>query len=359
MFFQSIKKMDWWLNGCILFLATASLTMIYSAKPSLFYQQSVWFILAFITIIIFAQIDWRPLINYRWIIFSIYFFSIALLVVTYFFAPVIRDTRSWLVFGPVQFQTSEFAKLGLIILFSYFFARRHIGIAHWYNLLIPFFYFAIPAGLVLLQPDMGTTLILLGLWLGYLFISGIKQRHILIGLVFFIALGFWGWNSFLKDYQKERIIGLFNPGYDPLGINYNTIQSKIAIGSAGLWGKGFHQGTQVQLGFLPEPATDFIFASFIEEWGLSGGFLLLGIFGLLIFRIIKAGLLCENNFGKLVCLGTIVVFMLHFMFNIGSNIGLLPVIGLPLPFFSYGGSSLLTNAILIGIIQNIVVRFNL
>ena len=351
--------MDWWLNGCLLFLAATSLTMIYSAKPSLFYQQLIWFALAFFMIFVMAQIDWRPLVNYRWIIFSIYFFSIALLIATYFFAPTIRGTRAWLVFGPVQFQTSEFAKLGLIILFSYFFARRHIGIAHWYNLLIPFFYFAIPAGLVLLQPDMGTTLILFGLWLGYLFISGIKQRHILIGLVFFMAIGFWGWNSFLKDYQKERVIGLFNPEYDPLGINYNTIQSKIAIGSAGFLGKGFHQGTQVQLGFLPETVTDFIFASFTEEWGLTGSFLLLSVFGLLIFRIIKAGLLSENNFGKLVCLGTIVVFMLHFIFNVGSNIGLLPVIGLPFPFFSYGGSSLLTNSILIGMIQSIVIRFSL
>ena len=344
------------MNGCVLFLAVISLLTIYSVKQSLFWQQAIWFGLVFLVIIIFSQIDWRPLTNYRSIIFGIYIFSILLLVITYFFAPTIRQTRSWLVFGPVQFQTSELAKLGLVVLFSYFFARRHVAIAHWHNLAIPFFYFLIPASLVLLQPDMGSTLILFGLWLGYLFISGIKKKHIAIGLVFFLLLGFWGWFGFLKDYQRERIIGLFQPSYDPLGINYNVIQSKIAIGSSGWWGKGFQQGTQAQLGFLPEAATDFSFAAFTEEWGLVGAILLVVVFGLLIFRIINVGLLSENNFAKLVCLGTIIIFLLHFIFNIGSNIGLLPVIGLPLPFFSYGGSSLIVNALLIAMIQSFRVR---
>lgn len=344
------------MNGCVLFLATCSLVMIYSARPDFFWQQLIWFVLGLITIFLFAQVDWRPLINYRKVIFGIYFFAITLLIITYFFAPVIRNTRSWLVFGPVQFQTSEFAKLGLIILFSYFFAHRHVGIAHWYNLLIPFFYFLIPTALVLLQPDTGSVLILFGLWIGYLFVSGIKKKHILIGLIILIILGFWGWSSFLKDYQRERIIGLFNPDYDPLGVNYSTIQSKIAIGSAGFLGKGFKQGTQVQLGFLPEPITDFIFAAFAEEWGLLGIFLVLIAFGLLIFRIIRVGLISENNFAKLFCLGTIIIFTLHFIFNVGSNIGLLPVIGLPFPFFSYGGSGLLVNAMAIGTIQSFRVK---
>jgi rod shape determining protein RodA len=214
----------------------------------------------------------------------------------------------------------------------------------------------LPAAFILIQPDMGSTLIIFGLWLGYLFISGIKTKHIFIGLIILLILGFWGWSGFLKDYQKERIIGLFNPEYDPLGINYNAIQSKIAIGSAGFFGKGFHRGTQAQLGFLPEAATDFIFAAFTEEWGLMGAILLISSFGLLIFRIIRIGFFSENNFSKLICLGTIIIFVLHFVFNVGSNIGLFPVVGLPFPFFSYGGSSLITNALLIGIIQSIVVR---
>lgn len=354
-----LKRLDWVLMSCLILLATVSLLTVYSVDKDLFQQQFLWFLLVFFIIFGLAFIDWRPLVNYRFLIFGIYFFSVALLIATYFFAPSIRHTRSWLVFGPIQFQTSELAKLGLIILFSYFFAARHRGIAHWYNIIIPFLYFLLPAIFVLLQPDMGSTLILAGILISYFFISGIKKKHVAIGLVLFLLLGLWGWYGFLKDYQRERIIGLFYPDYDPLGVNYNVIQSKIAIGSAGWWGKGFQQGTQVQLGFLPEAVSDFIFAAFVEEWGLLGAIVLILVFAVFIFRIIRIGVLGENNFTRLICLGTVIIFILHFVFNVFSNVGLLPVVGLPFPFFSYGGSSLLTNAILIGIIQSIVVRFSL
>ena len=233
-----------------------------------------------------------------------------------------------------------------------------MGIARWHNILIPFFYFLLPVGLVLLQPDLGSALILFGIWVGYLFISGARKKHLLIGLIIFALAAAWGWQGFLKDYQQQRIIGLFRPDYDPLGINYNVIQSKIAIGSAGFFGKGYQQGTQVQLGFLPEAATDFIFAAYVEEWGFVGAAALLAAFLTMIFRIIAIGVRGENNFTKLICLGTVAVFVLHFVFNVFSNIGLLPVIGLPFPFFSYGGSSLLTNAVLVGIIQSIVIKFS-
>lgn len=353
-----LKRMDWIINGCVLALTAASLLILYSINYSNFIQQAIWFLLAFIVIFVFAQIDWRPLLNYRSLIFGIYFFVIALLVVTYFFASPIRGAKSWLVFGPVQFQTSELSKLAIIILFSYYFAQRHIGIGHWQNLLVPFLYFLIPFGLIIIQPDMGSALILLALFLGYLLISGIKWRHLILGILILLILFAAGWHGFLKDYQKERIVALLNPDYDPLGINYNTIQAKIAIGSGGWWGKGLKQGTQVQLGFLPEAATDFVFSSFTEEWGLIGALLILIVFAILIWRIIKIGLRVENNFSKLICLGTITALLIHFFFNVGSNMGLVPVIGVPFPLFSYGGSNLLTNAMLLGIVQSIVVRFS-
>lgn len=350
--------MDWVINGCLAVLVAASLAVIASVQPALFQQQAVWFALAAAALILAAQIDWRPLVNYRWIIFGIYFFSLALLVVTYFFAPEIRHARSWLVIGPVQFQTAEFAKLSLVILFSYFFARRHESIAHWYNIAISFLYLAVPASLILLQPDLGSVLILFILWVSYLFISGMGVRHLAVGAAVLALVGVWGWYGFLQDYQRERVIALFRPDYDPLGINYNVIQSKIAIGSGGWWGKGFRQGTQVQLGFLPEAATDFIFAAFIEEWGAVGGVVLLVVFTLLVLRIIAIGAASGTNFARLMTLGTAAVFLLRFLFNIGSSLGLLPVVGLPFPFFSYGGSSILTDALLVGIIQSIAFRFS-
>lgn len=348
--------MDWWLNGAVFFLALMSLLTIYSLAPHLFWYQLIWFGLGFLLIWGLSLIDWRPLINYRLIVFGIYLAALLLLLITYLFAPEIRGTRSWLSIGSIQIQTAEIAKLALIILFSYYFAHRHVGIAHWRNILVPFFYLAIPLGFILAQPDLGSALVLTGLWGGYLLVSGIRWRHLLVGLLIGVILLSVGWNNFLKDYQRERIIGLLNPNYDPLGINYSAIQARIAIGSAGFWGKGFQQGTQTQLGFLPEAATDFIFAGFTEEWGLLGALVLLGIFIFMMVRITQIGLRATNNFGKLICLGSVILFLIHFVINIGSNIGLMPVIGISLPFFSYGGSNLLLSASLIGMVQSILIH---
>ncbi len=352
-----LKHQDWLLNISVFFLAGCGLVSLASKNTESFIQQSIWLLLGTALLFAFSLIDWRSLMNYRWLIVTIYLVAIGLLVLTYFLAPTIRNTRSWIVVGPVQFQTSELAKLALIIIFAFFFAHRHIGIARVGVLLKSFMYFAIPAALILLQPDLGSTLILFFIWIGFLLVSGIHWRHLLIGFAIFSLLGLWGWNFFLKDYQKERIIAFTNPAYDPLGVNYSTIQAKIAIGSAGFFGKGFGQGTQVQLGFLPAAETDFIFAAFMEEWGLLGGTLVLAAFAFALIRIIIIGVNCHNNFFKLICLGAVSMFLAQFALNIGSNLGLSPVIGVTFPFLSYGGSSLLTNFMIIGVIQSIVIRY--
>lgn len=347
--------MDRVLLGCAAFLMCVSLTAIASAKPDELLQQSVAFGIGIVLMSVFSLVDWRPLTAHRSVIFAIYATGIAFLVATYFFAPTIRATRSWLVFGPVQFQTSEFMKIALIVLYSYYFARRHVAIAEWRNIVIPLAYAVLPVFLILLQPDMGSALIIMGLWVIYLFVSGLRIRHVLLGIAVAAIVAFFGWN-YLQGYQRERIKGLFNPQYDPLGVNYNVIQSKIAIGSGGWFGKGFRQGTQTQLGFLPEPANDFVFSSIAEEWGALGIFALLGTFSLLIGRLLYIGLTLEGNFGKLVCLGTAGLILLHMAFNIGSAVGFMPVVGVPLPLVSYGGSSLLTFFMGLGIVQSIAIR---
>jgi len=353
---QLIKRQDWLLNSSLAILALASLLTIASASPNLFWRQIFFFLSATLIVFILSLIDWRLFSNDGWIIYGIYGVSVGLLVATYFFAPVVRQTRSWLFLGPIQFQTAEFAKLSLILLFSYFFAKRHVGIAHLKNIFIPLILAAIPIGLVLLQPDLGTAIILTSIWVGFLFVSGLRWRHIFIGAFLFAICAVVGWNYFLKDYQKERIAGFLRPEYDPLGINYSVIQAKIAIGSAGFWGKGFGQGTQVQLGFLTEANADFIFSAFFEEWGFLGGLALIGAFFLVVWRILRIGMRSENNFSKLICLGVAILFLAQFVLNVWSNIGLFPVVGVNLPFVSYGGSNLLTMAVLIGIIQSIAVR---
>lgn len=350
--FTLFKRQDWILSGALFGLMGASLIMLGSISSALFTQQLAWAIIATLVVFIFAHIDWRGLVTYRWIIISIYLFSIILLIATYFFAPEIRNTRAWLVIGPAQFQVSEFVKIALIILFAYFFSKRHVGIARMSNIFRPFVYFAIPASFVFLQPDMGTVIILFCIWAGFLLVSGLPWKHIVIGFLVVAISVTASWFTVLKDYQKQRIIGVFDPTYDPLGVNYSTIQSKIAVGSGGWFGKGFGQGTQVQLGFLPEAGTDYIFSSITEEWGLFGGLFVLVLLGIMLLRIIRIGFYAESNFYRFVCLGATVMFLAQVTINVGSALGIFPVIGITFPFLSYGGSSLLINAMLLGIIQS-------
>lgn len=350
--FTLFKRQDWVLTGAILGLIGSSLIMLGSISRELFFQQLAWAIIATLVTFIFAHIDWRGLVAYRWIMSGIYAFSIILLIATYFFAPEIRNTRAWLVIGPAQFQVSEFVKIALIIFFAYFFSKRHVGIARISNIFRPFVYFLLPASFVFLQPDMGTVIILFCIWAGFLLVSGLPWKHITVGFIIVVVAVSASWFTVLKDYQKERVIGLFDPTYDPLGVNYSTIQSKVAVGSGGWFGKGFGQGTQVQLGFLPEAGTDYIFSSITEEWGLFGGFFVLLLLGLALFRIIRIGLYAESNFYRFVCLGATVMFLAQVSINVGSALGIFPVIGITFPFLSYGGSSLLVNAMLIGIVQS-------
>jgi rod shape determining protein RodA len=351
-----MRKIDWWLMSALLVLAGASLLSLFSTQPALFHSQLLWYGLGFLIIFLAAKINWRWLITQNWFLFSFYWLTIILLIITLFAAKSIRGTHSWLIIGPVRFQPSELIKISLILLFAGFFSRRHLEVSVFKNIATSFFYFLLPASLVFIQPDMGMTLIFFGIWFGFLIVSGLKWQRLLIGVLILILVFNLLWLVFLKPYQKERMLGFIFPERNPLGTNYNVIQSKIAIGSAGWFGKGFRQGTQVQLGFLPEAQTDFIFSAFVEEWGLIGGLFLLLTFLWLISRIIKIGLKSDNNCAKFICLGTVITFALQFFLNIGSGLGLSPVIGTTLPFFSYGGSSLLTNALLIGIIQNIAIE---
>lgn len=351
-----LRSLDWQLNGAVAALALASMVSLFSITPEFFWRQAMLWGVGIVLIAVILVIDWRPFLSYRGVVLGIYLAMVGLLVLTYFFAPTIRGIRGWLQVGSFQLQPAEFLKIALIIIFARFFSQRHVGIARVSNLFISFLYFFIPGMFVALQPDFGTMLILFSLWLGFLFVSGIRWRHLMVGvfLLSFLFAGMWFFG--FEDYQKDRIVGLFFPDRDPLGVNYSVIQAKIAIGSAGLLGKGFGQGTQSQLGFLPEAHTDFIFSAFIEEWGLFMGFFLIAVFFLMVYRIIRIGLRADANFNRFICLGAAILFGIQFVLNVGSNVGLTPVIGVTFPFMSYGGSSLLTNLILIGMIQSISAR---
>ena len=346
-------KLDLKLLLSIGSLILMGLLVLASSGGDLVIKQLIWLIPAVFLLVGLPLLNIKALLSYRWVFSSFYFLILILLVVTYFVAPVIGGAKSWITLGSFQIQPSEFMKAALIILLSSFFAVKHVAIGRLRIILSSFLYALIPFMLILIQPDLGTALVIFGVWFGFLLVSGIRRKHLLITLLVLTVVGFIGWNFVLEGYQKARIVGLFSPEADPLGINYSTIQSKIAIGSGGIWGKGFGQGTQAHLGFLPAAHTDFIFSAFVEEWGLIGGALFLFAFGYLVYRTLVLGMESGNNFGRFLSLGTALMLLIHFIINIGSAIGMLPVIGVGLPLVSYGGSNLLTTTLLLGIIQGV------
>jgi len=344
------------LLGPALFIVATGLIVLSAISARLFWLQLLWTALGLAVVWFFWQVDWRAGLNNRYLIWGIYLLAVGLMALAFFTSPLIRNTRSWIVVGPLTFQPVELAKIGLILLYAHYFSRRHLAIARWSNIFTSFFLFAIPAGITLFLPDMGSGLILFGIWFGFLLISGLPRNRLAVALAVFALAAAIGWQFVLADYQKERILGLFYPEENTLTVNYSVIQSKIAIGSAGFWGKGYGQGTQTQLGFLTEPANDFILAALIEEWGILAGLATIGAFLVLCFRILRIGYLGQRNFEKFLCLGVAIVMGLQFAVNAGSTLGLLPVIGVTFPFLSYGGSSLLTDFFLLAIIISIAKR---
>lgn len=338
------------------FLVVSSLVMLSSISTELFYLQVIWLCIGVLVVIFFNRVDWRSILNYRWAIGGLYVVTLFLLALTYLKGPLINQTKSWLVFGPFNLQPVELAKLSLILVYARYFSKKHLSVARWDTIIKSFLYLIFPVGLVILQPDLGSASVLFVIWLGFLLLSGLPGRRIVAGIVAFVVIGFLMWNYFLAGYQRARIIGVFYPEQNALSINYSVNQSKIAIGSAGFFGKGYGQGTQTQLGFLTEPATDFIFPALVEEWGLLIGLAVIGAFVFINLKIIKIASNAPKNFEKFFCLGVVLVFGWQFFLNVGSTLGLSPVVGVTFPFLSYGGSSLLTSFVLLAIINSIAKR---
>ncbi|MDE2144576.1 MAG: FtsW/RodA/SpoVE family cell cycle protein [Patescibacteria group bacterium] len=344
-------RQDWYVVGASAFLMMAGLLVLASSDHYLFIRQIIWIILALGIMVGLPFFNIKSLLSYRWFVIGIYLAALGLLVITYFIAPAVHGARSWIPLGPFKVQPSEFMQAALIILFSAFFAAKHISIANLRIVATSFVYFFIPTVLIMLQPNLGTAIICFGIWFGYLLVSEMPAKYIGAAIVVLAIVGVFMWHFGFASYQKARIIGLFNPHKDTLGINYNAAQSKITIGSGGFFGEGFGQGTEVKLGFLPAAQTDFAFASFIEEWGFLGGAIVLLVFAFLIYRILRIGMKADNNILRFLSLGTVMFIVLHLAVNLGSVTGLLPVVGEGMPFVSYGGSDLITVAGLIGVLQ--------
>ncbi|MBL7156290.1 MAG: rod shape-determining protein RodA [Candidatus Pacebacteria bacterium] len=359
-FLNNIKKMDWGLNALAVLMSLIGIIGIYSAS---FFEQDfldfkkqiIFLIIGFCLMIILSFFDWKIFRSDSYLILALYILSILSLVLVLFIGPNIQGVRSWYRIGPISIDPIEPMKLILIILLAKYFSMRHVEMYKIIHILISGIYVLLPCFFIALQPDLGSAFILILLWIGILIISGIEIKHFLILLFCAILVFGFSWNHFLKEYQKQRVLSFITPNLEPLGAGWSLLQSKIAIGSGGFKGTGLKQGSQTQLGFITAEKTDFIFAVIAEEFGFFGVSFLLFIISVFFWKVINIAFITRNNFEKLFCLGYVVLFSSQIFVNIGMNLGILPVIGISLPFVSYGGSSLITNFIGLSILQNTII----
>ncbi len=334
-------------------IMAAGLVTLSAISPHLFLLQAAWIAVGACFVVLFFFFDWRTILNVRWVIGAFYAIALLLMLFLFFHGPDIRNARNWLVLGPVSIQPVELMKIALIFVFATYFSRRHLAVARWQNIFTSFVFFVVPAAIAVRLPDLGSALIFFSIWFGFLLLLGLPFRRILVAIIIFALAAGFIWVYVLRDYHRARIEGFFYPEQNVLGINYSVTQSRIAIGSAGFWGKGYGQGTQAELGFLSEPTEDFIFAAFIEEWGVFGGLVILVAFFFLIWRILATGVLARENVAKCICLGTAMMFGVQFFLNAGSATGLIPVVGVTFPFLSYGGTSMVVDCFLLAVVNSI------
>ncbi len=320
-------------------------------------RQVIWIAVGVIFYLLLSRLPYRRLWDSAYLA---YIASIALLLVVFALGVVRLGAQRWLKFGGIHFQPSEFAKLAVILALSRYFSRKTVRSMSTLpreanvgrSFLNPLVLTGIPVLLIIEQPDLGSGLLVLFLFLVMAFIAGVKLRYLFSFMAIAAGVSPLAWHS-LKEYQKDRLLVFLNPSIDPLGAGYTVIQSRIAIGSGRLWGKGWLAGTQSQLHFLPEAHTDFIFSTFAEQWGLFGCIILLGLYAYLIRQGIRIGMRTSESFGKLLAFGITGMFAIQIAINIAMNMGFAPVVGIPLPFMSYGGSSLFMNFMALGVLANI------
>lgn len=345
------SRIDWWLVTAILPILVAGLATMYSftGDNSFALHQIIWVSLALIVFFTLNFIDFR-FIRSTWVSVSLFILSVALLGSLYFIGKVSHGAESWLSLGLFSLQPSDLAKIALIVILAKYFSRRHIEIANVRHILVSGIYAFTFFILVLVHPDLGSAIIIFLIWLIMIMVSGVSKKHLLImlaaGAVCFALL----WSFGFKEYQKNRIRTFIDPYADIHRTGYNAYQSMIAVGSGGWVGKGLGYGTQSRLKFLPEYQTDFIFAAFAEEWGFVGVVILFGLYGVVIWRILANAIRGDTNFEILFGIGTAIYFIVHIAVNVGMNMHLLPVTGTPLPLMSYGGTHIMSEFVLLGIL---------
>ncbi len=364
-FYKLLTKLDYGMLLSLTAVIIIGLFVLDSAAASegtaYVLRQLVWIVAGIVIMLGALQLDYTILQKYSK---QLYIFALVFLLAVRLFGSVRGGARGWFVIAGFGIQPAEYCKIILILCYAQFLSSRRERLQTMQDLIPCFLFMALPVLLLMAQPDLGSALVYIFIMVGMLFVAG-ANRKILISLfgggivaLIIYLLGVWklNWWCPLKTYQLNRFLVLFDPNIDPLGAGYNVWQSRIAIGNGGFWGEGLHMGSQSTGAFMPEQHTDFIFAVFAEELGFIGACGLLLLYAFMLFRGLRVSMLSKDMYGTLVAAGIVSMYLFHILENAGMTMGIMPVTGIPLPFVSYGGSSMLTNFLGIALLQNIYVH---
>jgi len=357
-----LESFDWVLLFTVITISIIGFFSIYSASYSYgtettyFQKQVLFFFIGLTALFATVMVDYRVMLKFALII-HIFFILLLVLVLFYGYGGSGSDVSRWIKIGPYFMQPSEYVKYSLVFYLAYHFSEfRKIGDLGVKDILVPSIMTLIPFLLIMKQPDLGTAILLIIVFAALIFLVGIRFKVVLITFIMGLISFPFAWLYILKPYQRNRIETFLNPELDPLDKGYQIIQSKIAVGSGQLWGKGYLKGTQAYLNFLPARHTDFIFSVYTEEWGFVGGVVLVGLYLFLILWCLRLVGKTKDRSGTILTVGITMIMASQIIINILMVIGLFPITGMPLPFMSYGGSALLTNFIGIGLILNVRMR---
>jgi len=360
--FLSFRDFDWPLLGMILVLCTLSVLEIYTATMHTKYvgfhtKQIFWVTAGLAMMFLFAKIDYHRLLDLAPYAYGFFLFALTAVLIPHIGHKAL-GARRWIKLGPMLFQPSEWMKLVMILMVARYFANLGGRSLTWKEIGRAFLMVGIPMLLILKEPDLGTTLTFLPILVAGLFLGGINLRQGLVLLTAGVLLvgGIWTSGKVLKPYQKQRLVSFVNPGDDPRGAGYQLLQSRIAVGSGGIWGKGTAKGTQTQGDFLPIPHADFIFAAFSEEHGFVGAVFILLLYFFILMRLIQNAQTAADLSGSMIIMGAVAVLTFQIAVNVGMVIGFMPVTGIPLPLMSYGGSSVLFTFLALGAAMNVRMR---
>lgn len=353
---------DFWMLGATLLLVVIGILMIYSATAcitgealdwnSVTVRQGMYAVVGLIGMAILTWIDYRLYGFLRWLILA---FTIFILLVVFAVGQFTLGAQRWIDLRFFLFQPSELSKLLLVLIVAKYMADHASEMAQWHRVVISFALVAGPIGLIYFQPDLGTAIVIAAAWGVMALAAGMRMRIVLLILAIGIIAAPLMWSN-LRPYQQERILTFVDPARDPLGSGYNVTQARIAIGAGGFWGLGFCSGIQSQLRFLRIRQTDFIFSVIGEELGFIGAAFVIGLFVFILLRMVRAAMLARDPYGKLIVVGITAVIAIQAYVNLGMNVGLMPVTGIPLPYVSAGGSSLITLLAAQGVVQSVLLR---